>query len=257
MLISVIVMTYTGIALFIAPPGRVAHWANWEILALTKEQYAQIHSTMMLLFVIATILHIYYNFKPITSYMKNKAKKMVIFTKDMLIATIITALFIIGTLFDKPPFSTFLNFGEDIKDGWEEIYSTAPYPHAELSSLKSFCNQLGFDLNKSEQILKSNNINFDTNQTLSEIGKQNSVSPQFIYTLLKNNLKSNKKNIVKFRGLGKKTIKELASTLGVSSQKLLEQLETLGIKANENDKFKDIVQSYNKNPMDIMIELGY
>ncbi len=59
MLWSIIVMTYTGIMLFIAPPGRVANWANWKLFALSKEDYAQIHSTFMVLFIVMTLLHIF------------------------------------------------------------------------------------------------------------------------------------------------------------------------------------------------------
>ena len=82
MLLSMIVMTYTGIMLFITPPGRVANWANWELLGLSKTQYADIHSTFMVLFIIATILHIFYNWRPMTSYMKNTAKQMIVFRYD-------------------------------------------------------------------------------------------------------------------------------------------------------------------------------
>lgn len=50
MLFAMLVMTYTGIILFITPPGRIANWSNWEIFGLTKEEYAQIHTTFMVSF---------------------------------------------------------------------------------------------------------------------------------------------------------------------------------------------------------------
>ncbi len=134
MLCSIIVMTYTGIMLFIAPPGRIANWANWKLLGLGKEDYAQIHITFMVLFVVMTILHVFYNWKPITSYMKIKAKEMIVFTKDMIVALVLTLIFIFGTIFAVPPFTTFLDFGDGIKHSWEKEYGTAPYSHAELSS---------------------------------------------------------------------------------------------------------------------------
>jgi len=51
MLLSMLAMTFTGILLFITPPGRVANWTNWQIFGLTKELIANIHSTFMVLFV--------------------------------------------------------------------------------------------------------------------------------------------------------------------------------------------------------------
>ncbi len=93
MFFVMLVMTYTGIVLFIAPPGRIAHWSNWEIFGLTKDEYANIHSTFMALFIFMTLFHIFYNFKPITSYMKNKAREFVFFTKDMIVALVLTLVF--------------------------------------------------------------------------------------------------------------------------------------------------------------------
>ena len=56
MLWSMIMMTYTGIILYIAPHGRVANWTNWELFWWDKHQFAQIHTTFMALFIVATLL---------------------------------------------------------------------------------------------------------------------------------------------------------------------------------------------------------
>jgi len=257
MLLSMIVMTYTGIMLFITPPGRIANWANWELLGLSKEQYADLHSTFMVLFVVATLLHIYYNWKPMTSYMKNTAKQMIVFTKDMVIASVITIVFFIGAIYQITPFSTFLDFGTDIKESWEKQYGTAPYSHAELSSLKSFCKKVGVDLTKSEAILKKNNIQYELEKSLSQIAKENKVSPQFIYNLLKTNFQKSGETIIELTGLGKKQIKDVAQTLRITPKEFLEKLKKLGIEAKEDDKFKEIAESYDMSPMDIMTKLGY
>jgi hypothetical protein len=257
MLWAMIVMTYTGIMLFIAPPGRVAHWANWELLGMNKELYGQLHTTFMVLFIVATILHLYYNWKPLTSYMKNQAKKLIIFTKEMIVATIITLLFTLGTIYQVVPFSSFLNFGEAIQDSWEKDYGTAPYSHAELSSLKSFCQKLNYDLTESQKILKQNNIIFEISQSLSTIAHNNGVSPQFIYELLKNNFEKDGQKSIELSGLGKKRIKDVAQRLGISTQEFLAKLKTQGIEADANDKFKEAVERYNKSPLDVMSRLGY
>jgi len=257
MLLSMIVMTYTGIMLFITPPGRIANWANWELLGLSKEQYADLHSTFMVLFVVATLLHIYYNWKPMTSYMKNTAKQMIVFTKDMVIASVITIVFLIGAIYQITPFSTFLDFGTDIKESWEKQYGTAPYSHAELSSLKSFCKKVGFDLTKSEEILKKNNIQYELEKSLSQIAKENQVSPQFIYNLLKTNFQKDGETIIELTGLGKKQIKDVAQNLKITPKEFLLKLKALGIEAKEDDKFKEIAESYDMSPMDIMTKLGY
>jgi hypothetical protein len=255
MLFSMLIMTYTGIMLFICPPGRIAHWAQWTMFGMTKEQFGQVHTTFMVLFILATILHVYYNFKPMVSYMKNKTKQFVFFTKDTMVALAISLVFFVGTLSEVAPFSSFLNFGEDIKNSWEKDYGTPPYSHAELSSFKSFVSKLGFDLNKSKEILNQNGISFKDTQSLSDIAKENDSSPQFIYELLKQNLKSEGKK--EFTGLGKKNIKDVAKELKVSTNKFIAQLNSLGVKAKANDKFKTLAEDNDLSPIDILKKLGY
>ncbi|WP_421715540.1 DUF4405 domain-containing protein [Arcobacter arenosus] len=257
MMLSILIMAYTGIMLFIAPPGRIANWANWKILGLSKEQYGQVHTTFMVLILVMTILHVFYNWKPITSYMKNKAKQMIVFTKDMLVAVVLTLVFLVGTLTFITPFSSFLEFGDGIKNSWEKEYGTAPYSHAELSSLESFCKKLGFDIKESEKILKNNNIIFEPSQSLSQIADDNSVSPQFIYNLLKVNFEKNGQEIIELTGLGRKTVKEVASTLKLSTDEFISKLKALGVDASSEDKFKQVAEKYDMSPMDIMIKLGY
>lgn len=257
MFLVMMIMTYTGIMLFVSPPGRIANWANWELFGLTKEEYANLHSTFMVLFILMTLLHIFYNWKPITSYMKNKAKEMIVFTKDMIIAFVLTVVFLLGTLFELSPFSNFLDFGDGVKNSWEKEYGTAPYSHAELSSLKMFVKKLNYDLQKSEEILQSNNIKYTTSKSLSQIAQENGVSPQFVYTLLKKNLNKAGEKSIELTGLGRKTIEEVASTLRVSTQEFISQLKALGIEAKEDEKFKSVAEKYDLSPMDVMIKLGY
>lgn len=257
MFFVMLVMTYTGIVLFIAPPGRIAHWSNWEIFGLTKDEYANIHSTFMALFIFMTLFHIFYNFKPITSYMKNRAKEFVFFTKDMIVALVLTLVFLIGTLFNLSPFSNFLNLGDGVKNSWEKEYGTAPYSHAELSSLKMFSRKLGYDLQKSEEILKQNNLKYKTSQSLSQIGDSNGVSPQFIYQLLKKNFQKEGSSTIELTGLGRKTVQEVANTLKISTEQFISQLKSLGIEAKADEKFRSVTAKYDLSPMDVMIKLGY
>lgn len=257
MLLAMIIMSFTGIMLFISPPGRIANWANWEILNLTKEQFAQIHTTFMVLFIIMTILHLFYNWKPITSYLKNKTRNMVILTKDMLAAIVICFIFLIGTLNSIAPFSSFLEFGDKVKNSWEKEFGTAPYSHAELSSFKMFSRKLGFDIEESKRILSINNIKFDESKSLSQIGSENGVSPQFIYNLLKVNFEKNGEKIVELTGLGKKSVSEIAKTLDLSNKEFINKLKSIGIDAKEDDKFKSISEKHDMSPMDVMTKLGY
>ena len=257
MLLSMFIMIFSGIILFITPPGRVANWANWELFGITKELYGQIHSTFMVLFIFATILHIFYNWRPLISYMKNESREFVLFTKDMIVATSLFLIFLLGTIYGISPFSNFLNLGDEIKNSWEKEYGTAPYSHAELSSLSSFSKKVGFEIEASKKVLESNNIIFKDEQSLSLIAENNQVSPQFIYELLRKNLENKENKSIPLTGLGKKSIKEVAQTLGISSEEFIIKLKKLNLDADENAKFKDVVEGKDLSPSDVLEKLGY
>jgi hypothetical protein len=241
MLWSVLMMAYTGIILYIAPHGRVAYWTNWELFGWNKDQFAQIHTTFMVLFVVATILHIYYNWKPLTSYMKNRLKQFVFFTKEMLVALLISLLFLLGTLYEMPPFSSFLQFGDGIKDSWVEKSEEPPYGHAEESTLKDFSQKTGYDLSKVIEVLKEHNMSVAENQTIKEIAEDQGITAIHIYTLITASLGAKAKDN-EISGLGRKEFGQIAKELNIDADQFLQQLDAMGIKAQKEDKFRSTVE---------------
>jgi hypothetical protein len=118
--LAFLIMSYTGIMLFLAPKGKVAYWSDWHLFGLTKTQYAEIHATSMLTLLFFAIWHIYYNWKPLVSYLKDTQKKISFTKKEFLIAVGLNLLFVFGTLFMVQPFKAFLDFQESIKNGWTQ-----------------------------------------------------------------------------------------------------------------------------------------
>ena len=185
-LLSFILLITTSIILYIVPHGRVAYWADWRLWGLTKTEWSNIHINLGILLLLAISLHIYYNWKPITSYLKNKAKQVKVFTKEFNIALALTIIFVLGTYLFIPPFSWVLELSESIKDSATIKYGEPPYGHAELSSLKTFTSKMGLDLNQSMERLQKVGITFDSaKQTLKEIAESNIISPQQLYLAMK------------------------------------------------------------------------
>jgi len=81
---SFLIMSYTGIILFLSPKGRVANWTNWELFGLDKTQYTNLHVTFMVLFLLGMFFHIYLNWGSLLNYLKNRAKAFSLFTKEFL-----------------------------------------------------------------------------------------------------------------------------------------------------------------------------
>ena len=69
--ISFLIMTVSGLILFLAPPGRIANWTDLTIIGLTKSQWQTLHTVFTFLFVIAAAFHIYYNWRLINLFLIN------------------------------------------------------------------------------------------------------------------------------------------------------------------------------------------
>ena len=124
LLFSFFIMSYTGIVLFLAPKGRVANATHWELFGLEKTEFSALHVSFMLLFLVGMFLHIYLNYKALFSYFRNKIREFSLLTIEFMLAFGITLLFFIGTLYNWVPFSTFLDFQEELKASWETPQSS-------------------------------------------------------------------------------------------------------------------------------------
>lgn len=142
LLISFVPLILTSIVLYIVPEGWVAYWSDWHLLGLTKTQWGEVHINLGFLFLVAGSLHVFYNWKAIIAYMKNKARELRIFTPACNVALLVNLIFVIGILLNLPPFTAILEFGYSFKKAAAIKYGDPPYVHAELSSLALFQSEL-------------------------------------------------------------------------------------------------------------------
>lgn len=194
---SFLIMSYTGVVLYIAPHGRISKWIDWHLFGLDKIQYQELHTTSMITFLLFAILHIYYNWKPMINYMKDSSKKISFTKKEFLIAFIINALFVIGTLTLTQPFKGFLDLGENIKDSWGEkdtpvtvinnIEVTIMPPPEQLGrkTLEELNKMGNIDLNQSIEILKSEGIDdVDSTFRIRDIANELDTTTTNIYKMI-------------------------------------------------------------------------
>lgn len=129
--LSFVLMVLTSVVLYIVPQGRVAYWADWHLWGLTKTDWGNIHINLGLLFLISLFLHIYYNWKPLISYLKNKAKQVKVFTPEFNLALAITIAAAVGTYVMAPPFSWVMSLNEHFK------HSSIPIPEIRFTNFSN------------------------------------------------------------------------------------------------------------------------
>lgn len=266
-LLSFIVLIVNSVVLYIAPHGRVAEWAVWRVMGLTKEHWSDQHVIVGVLFLIAIFLHTYYNWKPMVSYLKNKARQVKVFTMEFNIALIVTLICIAGSYNPVPPFSWVLDFSESVKDATEAKYGARPFGGAELSSLKAFASRTGLDLERALAGLGEAGIAFeDENRTLKEIAERNRTSPQQIYVIMKaagapqktekpeiqtETVPGDAAPVETGAGLGRQTLSQVIEKLGLDEAEVLRKLAERGIQAKPDDKMKTIAESSGLSPTEL------
>lgn len=258
-MLSFLVTVLTSVILFIVPQGRVAYWANWTLFGLSKEEWGAIHINVGFLFLFTLIFHIYFNWKPILSYLKNKGRKVIFFTKEFNIALLITAGVVFGTYWNIPPLSSIIELGDHIKDNAAETYGEPPYGHAELSSLKTFSKKMGMDLKKVMFQLKQKGIQINSEQqTLKVIAVNNELSPQQLYELIQPVEKKEKVSLkmkalpdMPVPGTGKLTLIDFCHQYNLNIKFILRELKALDLQVDEEDTLQRIGEVNKRGTLDI------
>jgi hypothetical protein len=278
MFISFIFLSLTGIMLFLCPQGRVAYWSGWRMFGLSKDDYGQLHTTFMVLFLVTGITHIVLNWKPIVNYLKDRKKKVRIFTKESVVALVLATLFFVGTLGGAFPFQQFLNVGDDIKGYWERTEGSPPWGHAELNPLDRFCRGLeDFERIENERYvtidpeealtkLRESGIRVENvRQPLIEIAEVNSTTPQALAEVIllaarpaqPGEEKAESKEQegpykLPYSGLGRMTLREYAEKYNLDVDEMVSILRGLQVEIDADKKLKDEATRLGTDPEGIV-----
>ena len=250
-LISFVLLMVTSIILYIVPSGRVAYWAGYSLWSLSKEDWGSVHINLGFLLLISILLHVYYNWKPMISYMKNKSKQLRIFTPDFNVSLIVTFVVFFGTLAGIPPMSSIINFGAAITDKANLYYGEPPYGHAELSPLADFADKVKVDLAESMALLKQAGIKVEsTTQTMEEIAHSNGISPQKIYAAMKPVNKGGATEMPEEApgGTGSRTLAQICEMYQLDQEIIVQGLSLKSIVAEPRQSMKEIASANHVDP---------
>ena len=242
----------SGIILFIAPPGRVAHWTNWEFLGFTKDDWQANHTLFSYTFAILAVFHIFkMNWRSILSYIKLKSKQHLNKKRELFYSFLLMAVVFTGTALHIPPFGSVMDLAKIIENSWGKESIAPPVPHTERFTITEISGKY-VNISPEEIIIKLQNENIKVDakdQTLEEIGKINNVPPSKIYEIVIANENVNKgQTFQPGQGLGNRTLQEYADYLNKDVQVLIKKLEQSGIEAKPGQSFREISQKNDTRP---------
>lgn len=205
-LFSFLVLAMSGIVLYVFPHGRVAYWVDFRLIGLNKDQWDTLHACFALLFVGAAVCHLINNWRMLWNYVKDKAQYTIRMKKALFSALAISVVFAMGSVFFIPPFKNIKDFSEHMKESWVAPFEARmPCPHAELQSIESLGDKLGFDPKEVAVDLKE--AGFDmlgADESLKDIADRNGTTPAAVLHEIEPTLRGTGRGRGRGRGYGKR-----------------------------------------------------
>jgi hypothetical protein len=284
--LSFLGMVFTGVILFVVPPGRIANWTGWTIIGLTKHQWIGLHDWFSIIFIVASVFHVYLNWKPLVSYFKNKVSKAFALRIEWAVALVICCVVFIGTLGDIKPFSSLLAWNENIKHNWDSPQQRAPIPHAELLSLTELSKQVD-DLSLETILtnLKSQGIEVESaDVVLGDLAEAYNMTPAHLYDIALGqagpgrgpgghgeggrglggpggraqqhgdsqvDIGSEHEQGGGIRGFGRMTLKSYCEQTGLDVNEAVKKLQDAGFKARSDMTIRSIADTTGVHPSEI------
>jgi len=105
LVLSFLWMTFSGLVLYLGPPGGQARRAGWTYARLGRDDWMAQHMTSSLVFLIAASAHLWLNRRALWRTIHSKARRGLNRRWEMLAAAALTAFMIAGTIWELPPWN--------------------------------------------------------------------------------------------------------------------------------------------------------
>ncbi len=183
--IMFVVLLFSGFVVYIAPKCWIANWIDWGVAGLGKHDWEAIHTVFALLFIVAIIAHIVYNWNTFISYIAMGIKKGVGLKREFLYALCLVVLVFIATWLAIPPFSWVVDFGERQTLAWEKGIVLPPFAGAELATVEELGVRIGEEPEEILQLLRDRGLRVeDKKTTIRKIADRNGLSPSEVFGML-------------------------------------------------------------------------
>lgn len=175
--LSGIVLVINSLVICLGPPNYVAHFSGWLTTGLTKCQWNAMHIMSGLLFIIAMCFHVYFNWRPMLSYMKDKKQRMLFSTRPFIVAFILTAYVCAGAVFELPPMGQVIKLIRAVKVSHVKKFGAPPYGGAEDASIRIIAKYMGWEPGKCLDALRGKGLVVQSlDQSIRSVGEGNNLS---------------------------------------------------------------------------------
>lgn len=249
--LSFVLLLLTSVVLYFEPQGRVAYWADWRFIGLAKDQWDALHISLGILFILSGLIHVWYNWKSVTNYMRNRAKQLIVLTPPLVMALAVTLYFTFGALLGLPGVQQLLDFSAWLKNSHVAVYGNPPYGHAELSTLDEFAKNMGFETGPALKALQSRGFEASPEITIKDIAEKADVSPQDIYATIRAGLGGDPFEALPVRppeGTGLMTLADICESYGLPTELATQRLRDAGVEPILDMPLKQLADKNGMTP---------
>lgn len=251
--LSFVVIAASGFVLYISPPGRVANWSQWSLGGLTKAHWQAVHIVFTFLFVAATAVHLYFNWRVIGAYVKSKVGAGVRRRRELTLASGLAAAVLALTIVGAPPFGYVMSYGESVKNSWSNSSTEPPVPHAELWTVAKFAEATKIPVESAIRNLANGGMPIDSAEvTLQAIASGHGVTPKEVYAKAVGNAKPAQAPLAEGGGYGQKSVRQMAEQLNIPLATALDRLHQAGISQAAADRnLRELATASSRGPFEI------
>lgn len=265
-----LIMSVTGLVLFITPEGRLAYWVDWSILGLTKTQWGDIHVTSSLLFVAVGIIHLWFNWRQFMAYLRSRFQARLTIRPEGPVAAVFCAVLVAGTLYGVPPFTSVLDLSAAIKQSWSaDPAMEPPFGHAEEVTIKTLALRTASNADAIVAALKNAGFKVESaNQTVRQLADLNGTSPAALWLEVQKRVPETLpadiaagavewtpqevESRFEGKGFGNKTIEQAAGEIGLPVAEVRARLAAQGIEADAGERIRPVADAAGTTPTEIL-----
>ena len=236
-------LAVSGVLLFVSPPGRVANWTDWQLLGLTKHEWTALHVSFSTLFLITTVLHLIFNWRPMLNYFRNRTSRRFGWRWEWTGALLLCTIVFFGAVRDWTPFSQLLAWQESVKQSWDDPAVRAPVPHAELFTLQELAAEADVDLElASRRLREAGAVDFTELTRIETIAQSMQISAQKVYEIIAPSSPGASQTHPgrAGRGLGWMTLEAYCAEQGLDTSDALAALREQGWTAEPSQTLREI-----------------
>lgn len=248
---SFVIMSLTGIILYFAPPGRIAHWSNWTFLSLTKEQWQAQHTIFSLAFLILAGFHLYFNWAVFVSYIKKRMQKGIHLKRELAWSFVFSIALWILTQANVPPFSTIMVWGEQLSNSWANEQTEPPIPHAEAFTLAKLAKTTQISIQEIMTKLKAQGIEPQSKEdVVGDLAKKYNLTPSQLFNKISVKVETEQSSTG--RGYGQKTVEQICRETNIDVAEGLNRLKLKGIMGSAKDNVRKLAIDHQLRPIEIV-----